>query len=84
MTVTDLQKPRKDEKNDEDSKRDISAITSKARLDEGEFMKHVDKVHPVRGTKNGKQPRIIKFTTNSFWENIFLEHKQYKKSGMRK
>ena len=84
MIVTGLQKPRKDEKNDQDSKRGISAITSKARLDEGEFMKHVDKVHPVGDTKNGKQPRIIKFTTHSFWENIFLEHKQYKKNEIEK
>ena len=68
-------KARKDETNNEDSKRVISAIASEAWLDEEEFMKHVDKVHPVGATKNGKQSRIIKLTTNSSKEKVFLKHK---------
>ena len=47
MIVTDLRKPRKDETNNEDRKRVISAIAGETRLDRGEFTKHVDKVHPV-------------------------------------
>ena len=47
MVVTGLRKPEKDETNDEDSRRVISAIASEAGLDEGEFMRHVDEVHPV-------------------------------------
>ena len=68
MIVMGLRKPEKDETNGKDKKRVISTITSEARLDEGEFMRHVDKVHPVGGTKNDKQSRIIKLTTNSFEE----------------
>ena len=71
--VTGLRKPGKDETNDEDSKRIISAIASEAGLNEEEFTKHVDKVHPVGGTKNGKQSRIIKFTTRSFREKVFFK-----------
>ena len=55
MIVTALRKPGKDETNHKDSKLVISAIASKAGLDEEEFVMHVDKVHPVGGTKNGKQ-----------------------------
>ena len=54
MIVTGLWKPRKDQTNDEDSKRAISPITSEARLDEEKFTKDVDKVHPVGDMKNGK------------------------------
>ena len=54
MIVTSLRKPRKDETNDEDSKRVISPIATEARLDEEKFTKDVDKVHPVGDTKNGK------------------------------
>ena len=71
MIVTGLRKPGKDQTNDEDSKRVISAIASEAGLDEAEFTMHVDKVHPVGGTKNGKQSRIIKFPTHSFKEKVF-------------
>ena len=54
MIVMGLRKPEKDETNGKDKKRVISTITSEAGLDEGEFMRHVDKVHPVGGTKNDK------------------------------
>ena len=84
MITTGLRKPKKDETNDEDSKRVISTIASEAGLDEGEFMRHVDKVHPVGSTKNGKQSRIIKFTTHSFKEKVFLKHKQSKKNEIEK
>ena len=52
--------------------------------DEEEFTMHVGKVHPVSGTKNGKQSRIIKFTTHSFKEKVFLKHKQIKKNDTEK
>ena len=84
MIVTGLQKPGKDKMNNEDSKRVIRAIAREAELDKGKFMKHVDKVHPVGKTKNDKQSRIIKFTTHSFKEKVFLKHKQTRKMTLRK
>ena len=78
MILTGLGKPRKDQTNDEDSRVVISAITSEAGLDEKEFMKHVG------GTKNGKQHRIIKFTTHSLKENVFLKQNQNKKNEIEK
>ena len=35
---------------------------------------------PVGGTKNGKQPRIIKFTTHSFTVKVLLNHMQNEKN----
>ena len=84
MVVMGLRKPEKDETNNEDSKRVISAIAGEARLDEREFMRHMDKVNPAGGMKNGKQSRIIKFTTHSFKEKVFLKYKQNKKNKIEK
>ena len=84
MVVMGLRKPEKDERNNKDSKRDISAIASEGELDKGEFMRYVDKVHPVGGTKNDKESRIIKFTTHSFKEKVFLKHKQNQKNEIEK
>ena len=84
MIVAGLRKPGKDETNDKDSKSVISAIASEAGLDKEEFMMHMDKVHFVGGTKNGKQSRIIKFTTHSFKEKVFLKDKQIKKNDTEK
>ena len=84
MIVTGLRKLKKEERNDEDSKRVVSAIASEAGLDEGEFMKHVDKVLPVGCRKNGKQSRIIKFATNSFKKKVSFKYKQNKKNEIEK
>ena len=53
-------------------------------MDKEEFMKHVGMVHPVGDMKNGKEPRIIKFTTHSLKEKVFLKHKQNKKNDTEK
>ena len=43
-------------------------------------MKHVAKIHHIGGAKNGNQARIIKRTTHSFKEKVFLQHKRSKKT----
>ena len=64
----------------------ISAVAKEAGIDENDLRKHVDKIHPIGGAKNGNQARIIKFTTHSFKEEVFLQHKRNKKidSGKKK
>ena len=57
----------------------ILAVTKEAGVDENDFRKHVNKIHPIRDAKNGNQARIIKFTTHSFKEKVFLQHKRNKK-----
>ena len=84
MIVTGLQKPENDEKNEDDALNVISAVAKEAGIDENDFRKHVDKIHPIGGAKNGNQARIIKFTTHSFKEKVFLQHKRDKKIGKKK
>ena len=84
MIVTGLRKPKNDKTNKDDALNVISA--KEAGIDENDFRKHVDKIHPIGGAKNGNQARITKFTTHSFKEEVFLQHKRNKKtdSGKKK
>ena len=79
MIVTSLRKPENGETNEDDALNVISAVAKEAGIDENYFRNHVGKIHPIGGAKNGNQARIIKFTTHSFKEKIFLQHKQNKK-----
>ena len=79
LTVTGLRKPEDDETNEDDALNVISTFTKEAGVDQTDFMKHVDKIHPIGGAKNGNQARIIKLTTHSFKEKVFLQHKRNKK-----
>ena len=51
MIVTGLQKPENDEKNEDDALNVISAVAKEAGIDENDFRKHVDKIHPIGGAK---------------------------------
>ena len=75
MIVTGLQKPKDDETNEDDALNVRSAVAKEAGAVENDFRKHVNKIHPIGGAKNGNQVRIIKFTTYSFKEKVFLQHK---------
>ena len=75
MIVTGLQKPKDDETNEDDALNVISAVAKEAGAVENDFRKHVNKIHSIGGAKNGNQVRIIKFTTYSFKEKVFLQHK---------
>ena len=79
MIVTLLRKSINDETNKDDALNVISAVAKEAGIDENDFRKHVDKIHPIGGAKDGNQARIIKFTTHSFKEKVFLQHKRNKK-----
>ena len=79
MIVTCLRKPENDEANKEDGLNVTSAVAREAGIDENDFRKHVDKIHPICGGKNGNQARIIKFNTHSYKEKVFLLHKRNKK-----
>ena len=84
MIVTCLRKPENHITNEDDKLNTISAVAKEAGVDKNDFRKHVDKIHPIGGTKNGNQARIIKFNTHSFKEKVFLQHKQNKKIDNRK
>ena len=57
----------------------IPTVAKEAGTDENDFRKQVDKIHAIGGAKNGNQARIIKFTTHSFKEKVFLQYKHNKK-----
>ena len=78
MIDMDLRKPEDDKTNEDDALNVISAVAKEAGVDENDFRKHVDKIHPIGGTKNGNQVRIIKFTTHSFKEKLFLQQRNNK------
>ena len=68
MIVMGLRKPEDDETNKDDALNIILAVAKEAGVDENDFRKHVNKIHPIGGAKNRNQVRIIKFTTHSFKE----------------
>ena len=44
----------------------------------------IDKIHPIGGAKNENQARIIKTTTQSYKEKVFLQHMRNKKNYNKK
>ena len=44
----------------------------------------IDKIHLIGGAKNENQARIIKITTHSDKEKVFLQHMRNKKNYNRK
>ena len=75
MIVTGLRKPENEEANEEDKLNVISAAAKEAEIDKNDFKKCFDKIHPMGGTKNENQARVIKFTTHSYKEKLFLQRK---------
>ena len=51
MIVTVLRKPENHKKNKEDGLNAISVVAKEAEIDENDSRKHVDKIHPIGGTK---------------------------------
>ena len=78
MIDIDLRKPEDDKTNKDDVLNVISAVAKEAGVDENDFRKHVNKIHPIGCTKNGNQVRITKFTTHSFKEKLFLQQRNNK------
>ena len=84
MIVMGLWKPENDETNEDDALHITSAVAKEARIDKNDFMKQLNKIHPIGGAKNRNQVRIIKFATHRFEEKVFLQHKHNKKIDNRK
>ena len=54
-------------------------------IDEDGIQQNIDKIHPIGQPEDGKQCRIVKFTSNSFnKERVFMKHKQQKKAYTEK
>ena len=51
IIVTGLRKPEDDKTNEDDALNVISAVAKEVGIDGNDFRKHVDKIHPIGGTK---------------------------------
>ena len=86
MIVAGLRKPVNDEANEDDALNVISAVAKETGIDENDFRKHVDKIHPIGGAKNGNQARITitKFTIIASKRKFFYSISETKKLIMEK
>ena len=53
-------------------------------IDEDVIQQNIDKIHPIGQSEDGKQRRIVKFTSDSFKERVFMKRKQRKKAYIEK
>ena len=53
-------------------------------IDEDVIQQNIDKIHLIDQPEDGKQRRIVKFTSDSFKERVFMKHNQRKKAYIEK
>ena len=84
MIVTGMSPPGNEVSNTEDAENVLSVLSTESGLDKNIIEQNVDKIHPVGKIVNEKQQRIVKFTSDSFKERIYLAQKQKKKQDQRR
>ena len=47
-------------------------------IDEDVIQQNIDKIHLIDQPEDGKQRRIVKFTSDSFKERVFMKHNEKK------
>ena len=68
----------------DDEKLVVSRLKKETRTDEDVFQQNIDKIHSIGEPEDGKQRRIVKFTSDSFKKRVFMKHKQRKKAYIEK
>ena len=68
----------------DDEKLVLSRLKEETGIDEDVIQQNIDKIHPTGQPEDGKQHRIVKFTSNSFKERVFMKHKHEKKAYIEK
>ena len=68
------------ENESDDEKLVLSRLKEEIRIDEDVIQQNIDKIHPIGQPEDGKQRRIVKFTS----ERVFMKHKQRKKAYIEK
>ena len=84
VIVTGCKVPRSQTTKEEGNRNVIAQVAQEVGMDKDHIKKDADKIHPVGGPEDGKQARIVKFTTGNFKERIFIRHRQSKKSEKKK
>ena len=67
-----------------DEKLILFRLKEDSRIDEDVIQQNIDKIHLIGQPEDGKQHRIVKFTSDSFKERVFMKHKQRKKAYTEK
>ena len=62
----------------------LPRLTEETRIYEDIIQQKINKMLPIRQTEDGKQRRIVKFTSDGFKETIFMKQKQRKKPYIKK
>ena len=74
VIVTGCKVPGSQTTKEEDNENVIAEIAQKVRKDKDHIKKNVNRIHKVGAPKDGRQARIVKFTTYNFKERIFIRH----------
>ena len=68
----------------DDEKLVVSRLKEETGIDEDVIQQNINKIHPTGQPEDGKQRRIVKFTSDSVKERVFMKHKQRKKAYIEK
>ena len=52
----------------------LSRLKEETGMDEDVIQQNINKIHPIGQFEDGKQHRIVKFTSDSFKERVFMKH----------
>ena len=63
----------------DDEKLILSGLKEKTGISEDVIQQNIGKIHPIGQPEDGKQRRIVKFTSDSFKERVFVKKNVYEK-----
>ena len=84
MVVSGMKAPGNEVSNSEDAESVITTLATESGIDKNIIKQNVGKIHPIGKIVEDQQQRIVKFTSDSFKEKIYLAQKERKKRETRK
>ena len=76
LVVNGMQRPGDEVSHNADCEAVIEILSRESNLRKETIRENIDKIHPLGSPdKNGKQLRIVKFTSDNFKESVFIKHK---------
>ena len=84
MVVSGMKAPGNEVSNSEDAESVITTLATESGINKNIIKQNVDKIHHISKIVEDQQQRIVKFTSDSFKEKIYLAQKERKKYEKRK
>ena len=81
LVINQMAEPRNES---DDEKLVLSRLKEETRIDEDVIQQNINKFHPIGQPEDGKQRKIVKCTSDSFKERVFMKYKQRKKAYIEK